>query len=39
MKKKNKDQGYLIVVNGDGAQHTRSGDGINGIQRRFMLWG
>ena len=39
MKKKNKDQGYLIVVNGDGAQHTRSGDGMDGIHYWFMLWG
>ena len=39
MKKKSKDQGYLIVVNGGGTQRTESGDGMNGIHRRFMLWG
>ena len=39
MKKKSKDQGHLIVVNGDGAQRTGSGDGIDGIHCRFTLWG
>ena len=37
MKKKNKDQGYFIVANGGGAQHTRTGEGVDGIHRRFML--
>ena len=31
MKKKSKDQGHLIVANGGGAQHTKSGDGMDGI--------
>ena len=31
MKKKSKDQGYLIVANGDEKQCTRSGDGVDGI--------
>ena len=39
MKKKSKDQGHLIVVNGDGVQRTGSGDGMDGIHCRFMLWG
>ena len=34
MKKKSKDQGHLIVANGGGAQHTGSGDGVDGIHRR-----
>ena len=36
MKKKSKDQGYFIVVNGGGAQHTRSGGGMDGIHKRSM---
>ena len=39
MKKKSMDQGHLIVANGDGAQRTGSGDGMDGIHYRFMLWG
>ena len=39
MKKKSKDQGHLIVANGDGAQRTGSGDGMDGIHCRFTLWG
>ena len=39
MKKKSKDQGHLIVANGDGAQRTRSGDDIDGIHCWFTLWG
>ena len=39
MKKKSKDQGHLIVANGDGAQRTRSGDDMDGIHYRFTLWG
>jgi hypothetical protein len=39
MKKKSKDQGHLIVVNGDGAQRTTSGDGMDGIHCRFTLQG
>ena len=39
MKKKSKDQGYLIAVNEGGAQHTGSGCGGDGIHRWFMLWG
>ena len=39
MEKKSKNQGYLIVANGDGMQHTESGGEMNGIHRRFMLWG
>ena len=39
MKKKSKDQGHLIVANGDGAQCTGSGDNMDGIQCRFTLWG
>ena len=31
MKKKSKDQGHLIVANGGGVQHTRNGDGMDGI--------
>jgi len=31
MKKKSEDQGYLIVANGGGAQHTGSGDNMDGI--------
>jgi len=31
MKKKSKDQGRLIVVNGGGAQHIGSGDGVDGV--------
>ena len=38
MKKKNKDQGHLIVANEDGAQRTESGDDMNGIRCRFTLW-
>ena len=38
MNKMGKDQGHLIVANGGGAQHTGSGDGMNGIHSRFMLW-
>ena len=38
MKKKSKDQGHLIVANGDGAQHTGSGDVMDGIHCRFTLW-
>ena len=38
MKKKSKDQGYLIVANGGGAQITGNGGGVDGIHRRFMLW-
>ena len=38
MKKKSKDQGYFIAANGGGAQHTESGDGMDEVQRRFMLW-
>ena len=34
MKKKSKDQGYLIVANRGGSQHTESGGGMNGIHRR-----
>jgi len=37
MKKKSKNQGDFIVANG-GEQHTGSGDGVDGIHRRFMLW-
>ena len=37
MKKKSKDQGYLIAANGGGAQHTGSRCGGDGIHRRFML--
>jgi len=36
---KSKDQGHLIVANGDGAQHTESGDDMDGIHCRFTLWG
>jgi len=39
MKKKSKDQGYLIAGNGAGEQHTGSGGGVDGIHRWFMLWG
>ena len=39
IRKKSKDQGYLIVVNGGREQHTRSGGGMDGIHRRLMLWG
>ena len=39
MEKESKDQGYLIVANGGGAQRTGSGGGVNGIHRRFMKWG
>ena len=39
MKKKSKDQGYLIVANGGGTQCTGSGDGMDGLHRWFMLWG
>ena len=39
MKKKSKDPGHLIVANGDGTQRTGSGDGMDGIHCRFMLWG
>jgi len=39
MKKKGKVHGYLIVVNRGGTQRTESGGGMNGIHRRFMLWG
>jgi len=39
MKKKSKDQGYLIAANRGGEQHTGSGGGVDGINRRFMLWG
>ena len=39
IKKKSKDQGHLIVANGDGAQRTRSGDGRDGIHCRFTLRG
>ena len=39
MKKKSKDQGYLIVVSEGGAQHIESRGGVNGIHRRFMKWG
>ena len=40
MEKKSKDQGYLIVANGGGAQaqRTRSGDGMDGIHYRLTLW-
>ena len=31
MKKKSKDQGHLIVVNGDETQRTGSGDSMDGI--------
>ena len=31
MEEKSKDQGHLIVANGDVAQRTRSGDGMDGI--------
>ena len=37
-KKKSKDQGDLIVVNGGGAQHTRSGGDMDRVHRRVMLW-
>ena len=39
MKKKSKDQEHLIVTNGDGAQRTGSGDGMDEILYRFTLWG
>ena len=39
MKKKSKDQGHLIVANGDGAQRTGSGDDMDGIHYRFTPWG
>jgi len=39
MMKKSKDQWHLIVVNGDGAQRTGSGDGMDGIHYQFTLWG
>ena len=39
MKKKSKDQGYLIEVNGGGAQHIGSGEGMEEIHKWFMLWG
>ena len=39
MKKKSKDQGHLIVVNGDGAQRTGSEDDMDGIHCQFMPWG
>ena len=39
MKKKSKDQGHLIVANGDGAQRTGSGDDMDRIHYRFTLWG
>ena len=38
MRKKSKDQGYLIVANRGGTQHTRSEDDVDGIYRRVMLW-
>ena len=31
MEKKSKDQGYVIVANGGGAQHIGSGDGVDGV--------
>ena len=31
MEKKSRDQGHLIVANRDGAQRTRSGDGVDGV--------
>ena len=39
MKKKSKDQGYFIVANGGGVQHTGSGDGMDGVHQQVMLWG
>ena len=39
MKKKSEDQGHLIVASGGGAQHTGSGDGMDRVHKRVMLWG
>jgi len=39
MKKKSKDQGLLIVANGDGKQHSGGECSGDGIHRQCMLWG
>ena len=39
MEKKSKDQGYFIVANGGGAQHTESRDGMDVVHRQVMPWG
>ena len=38
IKQKSKDQGDLIVANGGGVQHTRSGGDMDRVHRRVMLW-